>query len=93
MSASASPSPLESIKVKLVPETLKMMQEFLERVAIVTGAREGMGFACAELLAEGGASVVLVSRNEGQLKDVSNRIALKTKNDSVLAVAGDVGKD
>jgi NAD(P)-dependent dehydrogenase (short-subunit alcohol dehydrogenase family) len=70
-----------------------MAQEFLERVAIVIGAREGMELACAELLAEGGAGVVLVSRNEEQLSDVGNRIALKTKNENLIAVAGDVGKD
>jgi gluconate 5-dehydrogenase len=44
------------------------------RVALVTGASRGLGFAMAEALAEHGARVVLASRGEG-LEDAAARLA------------------
>ncbi|HZD92643.1 MAG TPA: SDR family NAD(P)-dependent oxidoreductase, partial [Candidatus Sulfotelmatobacter sp.] len=37
------------------------------RVALVTGASQGIGRACALALAEGGALVALAARNEAKL--------------------------
>ena len=44
------------------------------RVALVTGASQGIGRACALMLAEGGATVALAARNEEKLKSVVQEI-------------------
>ena len=45
------------------------------RKALVTGASKGIGRACAEVLAEEGCDVVLVSRTEANLEAVRAKIA------------------
>jgi 3-oxoacyl-[acyl-carrier protein] reductase len=45
------------------------------RVAVVTGASQGIGRACAIELAKRGASVALVARNQQKLEEVANEIA------------------
>ena len=47
------------------------------RVALVTGASQGIGRACALALAEGGASLALAARNEKKLADVAQEIESK----------------
>jgi 3-oxoacyl-[acyl-carrier protein] reductase len=47
------------------------------RVALVTGASQGIGRACAVALAEGGAQVALAARNEDKLKQVAAEIESK----------------
>jgi 3-oxoacyl-[acyl-carrier protein] reductase len=69
-----------------------MEKELLGKVALITGGREGMGRATAELLAEKGSSVVIVSRNKEELEKVAKEISERTKNENVLAIAGDVSK-
>jgi len=44
------------------------------RVAVVTGASQGIGRACAIELAKRGASVALVARNQQKLEEVANEI-------------------
>lgn len=44
------------------------------RVALVTGASQGIGRACALALAEGGATVALAARNEEKLAQVAQEI-------------------
>lgn len=44
------------------------------RIALVTGASQGIGRACALALAEGGASVALAARNEEKLAQVAQEI-------------------
>lgn len=46
-------------------------------VALVTGASQGIGRACAIALAEAGAAVALAARNEEKLREVAHEIASK----------------
>jgi len=45
------------------------------RVALVTGASQGIGRACALVLAAGGAKVALCARNQEKLQAVAAEIA------------------
>ena len=61
------------------------------RVALVTGASQGIGRACALALAEGGASIALAARNEAKLADVAAEI--ETKGGKAAAFRMDVGNE
>jgi len=61
------------------------------RIAIVTGAARGIGFAAAEKLAEKGASVVLGDINEPLVQEATGR--LKAMGYEALAVRMDVGRN
>jgi 2-dehydro-3-deoxy-D-gluconate 5-dehydrogenase len=58
------------------------------KVALVTGAAQGFGFACARRLAEAGAAVVLADRNAERLDAARSRLAAEGR--AVAAVEGDV---
>ncbi|MEZ5823602.1 MAG: SDR family oxidoreductase [Geminicoccaceae bacterium] len=60
------------------------------RVALVTGASRGLGFAMAEALATQGAHVVLNSRNAGTLEEAADK--LRGKGLDVSASAFDVAE-
>src|SRR4029077_13262293 len=57
-----------------VPER-GMMTELAGRIALVTGASQGIGRACARELAKAGATVALAARNEARLAEVAAEIA------------------
>src|SRR6267142_201378 len=59
------------------------------RTALVTGASRGLGAALAEELAERGARVVLVAREEGPLDEVVERI--RSRGGTAHALPADVG--
>jgi 3-oxoacyl-[acyl-carrier protein] reductase len=61
-------------------------QDLLEgRVAVVTGAAQGIGMATARVLCEHGASVVLADLDEGKLGEVAGELG-----GNALAVPGDL---
>ena len=57
-------------------------------MALVTGAAQGFGFACARRLAEAGAAVVLADRRPDRLDAARARLA--EEGATVAAAAGDV---
>jgi 3-oxoacyl-[acyl-carrier protein] reductase len=60
-------------------------------VAIVGGASKGLGRACAQVLAEEGASVVVCSRSKPDLEKAAQEIRDTTRAD-ILAFAGDLDR-
>src|SRR5579863_1097551 len=53
----------------------KSMADLKGRIALVTGASQGIGRACALELAKAGATVALAARNEAKLAEVAAEIA------------------
>ena len=62
-----------------------------DKVILITGGSDGLGFASAELLSSQGAQVVICGRRGDYLKEKAVIISEKTKND-VLAIQADVSK-
>ena len=56
---------------------LRLLDRFFvtDRVAIVSGSGRGIGAACARMLAEAGADVVLVARTQADLDAVAAQVA------------------
>lgn len=64
--------------------------ELVGKVALVTGASRGVGFATARALVERGVRVAISARGEARLSKAHAQ--LSALGDEVLAVAGDVGR-
>src|SRR5579875_3276103 len=62
------------------------MSSFQGRTALVTGASQGIGRACALALAAAGARVALAARNESKLNEVAAEIAGKGGNVGVFVL-------
>src|SRR6516165_3488370 len=67
------PRSLYNLRLAFQRRTLSM-EGVSGRVALVTGASQGIGRACALALSEGGASVALAARNEAKLAEVAKEI-------------------
>lgn len=61
------------------------------KVAIVTGASTGIGYATAKLFAREGAAVVVAARRKRELDDLAGSI--KAEGGQALALVGDVGDE
>src|ERR1700677_4765360 len=68
-----------------------MKISFENKVALVTGAASGLGFATAKAFAEAGASVVLADWNEKEVQAAAKDLA--SKDHQTLAVRCDVSDD
>ena len=66
------------------------MPRLLDRVAIVTGAAQGIGYAIAARLVEEGARVVVCDLDEARSSEAAHRLDASGKR--VVARAGDVSK-
>ena len=62
-----------------------------DKVILITGGSDGLGYASAELLSSQGANVVICGRRGDYLKEKEDIITEKTKN-KVLAIQADVSK-
>ncbi len=67
------------------------MSKSLEgKVALVTGASEGIGFSIAQSLAKKGASIVLIARNQEKLQRAHDQLTSQYGNKH-LSISADVG--
>lgn len=63
------------------------------RVAIVTGASAGIGYAVAQELLENGASVLVVARDAGRLQSAQRKLQKIAGDEKVKSLALDVGSE
>ncbi len=64
------------------------MQQLANKVAIVTGASSGIGYATAKLFAREGARIVVAARRKPELEALVAEV--ETAGGGAIAVAGDV---
>ena len=69
---------------------MSTMDYFKDKVALVTGASRGVGFATARELARRGAKVVITARGEDRLEDSKRKLI--DMGGEVVSQAGDVGR-
>ncbi len=67
-----------------------IQNEMLGKTCIVTGATSGIGKATARVLAEKGATVIIVGRNKAKCESTINYIIKKTSNQNVSYLTADL---
>lgn len=67
--------------------------QLVGKVAIVTGANQGLGLEIARKYVGAGASVVLCARTEGLLSEARNELTKNGGEERVISVAADVSHD
>ena len=65
------------------PNILRGNMNMKDRICLVTGATSGIGELTAAVLAEQGATVIVVSRNEGRCADTVDEIRASTGNPAI----------
>src|SRR5438445_4516515 len=70
-----------------------MEKELSGKVALITGGRSGMGKATAQLLAEKGSNIVIISRKQDELEETAEEISTASGNKNIFAIAGDVSEE
>ena len=57
-----------------------------QKIALITGGAQGIGYACAEAIAENGARIVLADINADKVREAAQQLGNNT-----LAITCDVG--
>jgi len=65
--------------------------DFKDKIALVTGASRGLGYAIATKFAEGGASLIMTARSDS-IKDTANEFS-KKYNIKAIGVPGDISNE
>jgi 2-dehydro-3-deoxy-D-gluconate 5-dehydrogenase len=82
------------LRVAFAETPLERLIDLSGRTALVSGAAQGFGFACARRLAEAGASVVLVDRRGDRVEAAAARLSAQGRSvvglTADVSVAGDV---
>ena len=61
-----------------------------DKIALITGASRGLGFATAKLLASEGARIAINSRSRGNLQKAATEIKASQQDAEPLLLAGDI---
>jgi NAD(P)-dependent dehydrogenase (short-subunit alcohol dehydrogenase family) len=66
----------------------------LDKIAIITGGSEGLGFEIAKKFILAGASITICSRNKSNLKSAEFKLKkLLNKNQKLLTIVADISKE
>jgi NADP-dependent 3-hydroxy acid dehydrogenase YdfG len=65
------------------------MQPIKDKIALITGASSGIGYACAKIFAKNGAKLILAARRDERLKSLAAELKKKYKTD-IFALKLDV---
>lgn len=82
---------MSGMTVPSAGDSLASLIDLAGRTALVTGAAQGFGYACARRLSEAGAAVVLADWNAERVETAAGR--LRAEGGRVLALTGDVSNE